>query len=242
MERIQRKNRPPSSTEKWSIQINAAWLKCIEAIFRTGQLLIDARDDLDHGQFGKMIERDLPFGPDTAQRLMAIARDERLRNAAHARHLPPSWTVLHALTQLSDERLNAWFADGTINPELKRKTVIAALEIERLNSIKVSHKTIRTVIRVPDIKTETTRFVTRVPDIETIDLFPKLEPFARDDETPNAVLADAAKAAASMLLRHKHIAARLGMSEPFDEMLAAIETFRSMLLASISDSATAMLH
>jgi hypothetical protein len=33
----------------------------------------------------------LPFSPNTGQRLIAIARDERLSNLAHVQLLPPHW-------------------------------------------------------------------------------------------------------------------------------------------------------
>jgi Protein of unknown function (DUF3102) len=70
---------------RWAGQISAAWRSSIEAIFECGRLLIAAKDALDHGEFTKMVEHDLPFGERTAQRLMVIARDTRLTNPTHAR-------------------------------------------------------------------------------------------------------------------------------------------------------------
>ena len=88
---------------RWARQISAAWRASIEAIFECGRLLIAAKDALDHGEFTKMVERDLPFGKRTAQRLMAIARDTRLTNPTHASLLPQSWMTLYELTRLSDD-------------------------------------------------------------------------------------------------------------------------------------------
>ena len=97
---------------RWARQISAAWRASIEAIFECGRLLIAAKDALDHGEFTKMVERDLPFGKRTAQRLMAIARDTRLTNPTHASLLPQSWMTLYELTRLSDDYFATAIADG----------------------------------------------------------------------------------------------------------------------------------
>jgi hypothetical protein len=67
-----------------------------------------------------MVQDELPFGPRTAQRLMAIAGDERLTKAPHASLLPQSWMTLYELTRLTDEQFAAAVADGAINPEMRR--------------------------------------------------------------------------------------------------------------------------
>jgi hypothetical protein len=54
-----------------------------------------------------MIEVDLPFKASIAQRLMKIAADERLVDAAHGPHLPPHWRTLYELTKLPDEVFDA---------------------------------------------------------------------------------------------------------------------------------------
>jgi hypothetical protein len=69
-----------------------------------------------------MVESELPFGPRTARRLMAVGRDERLSKRTHVSVLPASWGTLYALTKLSDKEFEAGVADGTINPSLERKT------------------------------------------------------------------------------------------------------------------------
>jgi hypothetical protein len=75
---------------------------------------------LEHGQFEQMVQDELPFGPRTAQRLMAIAGDERLTKAPHASLLPQGWMTLYELTRLTDEQFAAAVADGAINPEMRR--------------------------------------------------------------------------------------------------------------------------
>jgi hypothetical protein len=95
----------------WVAKIAAAWKNAIDAVFQTGDVLLEAKRDLSHGSFLQMIRKDLPFGPRTAQMLMVIAKDKRLRpNAKPASYLPASWTVLHVLNQLPDQEFSAALA------------------------------------------------------------------------------------------------------------------------------------
>jgi Protein of unknown function (DUF3102) len=73
---------------QWANEIIAAHKASIEGIFKMGRTLIAARRALNHGEFEKMIQRDLLFDASTAQRLMKIARHQRLRNAAGVQVLP----------------------------------------------------------------------------------------------------------------------------------------------------------
>jgi hypothetical protein len=86
----------------WSNRIITAWQKSVTGILETAQLLIEAKAALPHGAFTKMIDEELPFGPDTAQKLMKIGKHKRLTNTAMLRVLPPSYAVLHELTKLDD--------------------------------------------------------------------------------------------------------------------------------------------
>jgi hypothetical protein len=81
---------------------------------------------LDHGDFTAMIERDLPFKPSTAQRLMKIADDERLSNPTHVSLLPPHWGTLYEITKLSDDDFAAKIASGAIHPEMERRHIALA--------------------------------------------------------------------------------------------------------------------
>jgi hypothetical protein len=110
-------------------RITAAWQKTVANIVETGRLLIEAKDDIGFGGFQEMIRAELPFGPGTAQRLMQIAEDRVLSNAAHAPHLPASWMTLYELAKLPKHGLDleVLIEDGTINPRMERKDVRALL-------------------------------------------------------------------------------------------------------------------
>jgi hypothetical protein len=89
----------------WAARISAAWQHSVDSIIETGRLLLAAKADpaMQHGEWGTMVESDLPFNRHTAHKLMQIASDKRLTNVSHGKHLPPSWTTLYELTKLDDE-------------------------------------------------------------------------------------------------------------------------------------------
>jgi hypothetical protein len=49
--------------------------------------------------------------------------DERITNAAHGPHLPPSWRTLYEITKLPDEVFEKKLSEGSIHPEMQRKDV-----------------------------------------------------------------------------------------------------------------------
>jgi hypothetical protein len=84
--------------KSWATKIRAAWQNPLATIFEVGDLLVAAKAELPSGQFEKM-RNELPFGERTEERLMAIARDKRLRQATHGSLLPPSWRTVFELTR-----------------------------------------------------------------------------------------------------------------------------------------------
>jgi hypothetical protein len=108
-------------------RINAAWQKGVESIIETGQRLIEAKDELEHGSFESMVQLKLLFAPSTARALMAIAKHPVLSNRQHAGVLPPAWGTLAELARLPADLLASKIKDGTITPKLERKNVRALL-------------------------------------------------------------------------------------------------------------------
>jgi hypothetical protein len=106
-------------------RISQAWRDSVEAIIETGRRVLDAKEKLPHGEFTAVVKNDLPFGPRTAERLMAVADNPVISNATHGSHLPPSWRTLYELTRLPTPVLEAKIADGTINPGMERKDAVA---------------------------------------------------------------------------------------------------------------------
>jgi hypothetical protein len=115
----------------WAARITACWRTSVESILEVSRLLIAANETLPHGQWQAMCERDLPFKLRTAERLMAIARDERLSNPTQVSILPASWGTPYELTRLDDKQFEARLSDGTINPDMKRCDIATEIKQSR---------------------------------------------------------------------------------------------------------------
>jgi len=64
-------------------RIATAWQNAVDSIIETGRLLIQAKGELKHGEWGKLFQdRRLPFSQRMANDLMKIARDPVLSNPA----------------------------------------------------------------------------------------------------------------------------------------------------------------
>lgn len=114
----------------WAERIRAAWQSSFDGIMECGRLLVEAKEQLDHGQWLQLIDSQLPFKANTAQRLMKISTDERLTNAAHAPFLPRSRETLYELTKLPTEVFEQKIADGTIHPEMQRSDITGVAKKE----------------------------------------------------------------------------------------------------------------
>jgi hypothetical protein len=111
----------------WASQIKTAWQKCVQGIVETGQLLIEARAELEHGRFESMVQLQLPFGPRTAQMLMFIASNPAISKAKHVSHLPAAWGTLHALAHLPPTFIEEKIESGEIHSKMERKDAAALL-------------------------------------------------------------------------------------------------------------------
>jgi DNA-directed RNA polymerase subunit RPC12/RpoP len=108
----------------------------VTSILEVGRLLIEAKAGLVHGEFLAMVEGELPFGVNTADKLMRIARHPVLSNSEHVHNLPPSWGTLYDLSRLPVPLLQQAISDGRITPELSRS------DVARLGSTQVEEETL----------------------------------------------------------------------------------------------------
>jgi len=155
---------PTTSTRKqWAKKIAASWkLACsssIEAFFQTGQELLAAKDDLDHGEWLKMVESDLPFGRHTARKLMGIARDPELGKRAYKLLLPPDYNTIYQVQRLHHrfpETFRRMVDDGRISPALRQNEInlvlrleTVAKDIKRIESLVARQGKFRTLVVDP---------------------------------------------------------------------------------------------
>ena len=128
--------------------------KSVEGIIEAGCVLIEAKNELEHGQFIDWVVRELRFGSvkdgsriadlRKAQMLMFLARNEVISNACHWHAFPPSPRTLWELTQIRPkQRLLELIANGTINPGMTREEAVA-----------LRHRTSQERSRAPKLKRE----------------------------------------------------------------------------------------
>jgi Protein of unknown function (DUF3102) len=72
----------------------------VSRVIEIGRLLLTARAELDHGEFTGMVNGELPFKIRTAQRLMAIAEDERSRSPPALCFRRLRLAIVHAFPQM----------------------------------------------------------------------------------------------------------------------------------------------
>jgi hypothetical protein len=65
-----------------------------------------------------MIKNDLPFAARTAQRLMKIAADPKIRKAAHGSLLPDSWRTVYELSKLPSAEFTQAAQAGSIHSKI----------------------------------------------------------------------------------------------------------------------------
>jgi N6-adenosine-specific RNA methylase IME4 len=114
--------------------IITAWHRARDEVIKVGLILIQAKMALPHGEFIKMVDDELPFSVNTAQRLMKISTDTKITNTALVQHLPNSWSVLHELTKLDEPEFLAAIGSGKIHPEMTRNDVIQ-LQLEDIKKV-----------------------------------------------------------------------------------------------------------
>jgi hypothetical protein len=110
--------------------------KSVEGIIEAGRVLIEAKNELEHGQFSDWVVRELRFGTRKAgsreadlrkaDMLMFLARNEVISNACHWHDFPPSPRTLWELTQIRPkQRLLELIAAGAVNSGMTREEAVA---------------------------------------------------------------------------------------------------------------------
>jgi hypothetical protein len=119
------KARNARTRKEFATLINTSWRKSVTAIIEAGRWLIEAKAELEHGEFQQMIEDDLDFGSRTAEMLMRIAAHPVISNAKYVSHLPPSWGTLYEIACLpvDEETLVSWMQSDIIHNGITRAEV-----------------------------------------------------------------------------------------------------------------------
>jgi N6-adenosine-specific RNA methylase IME4 len=120
---------PSLSRKEWAEKITQRYQDSVRAILDVGRYLIQAKAELEHGEFGVMIANDLPFSRPTAFRFMAIAQNPVLSSDTHAQRLPTSWGTLYELSKVPTTVLEEALTIGQITPDFQRKDVPSLIPV-----------------------------------------------------------------------------------------------------------------
>lgn len=99
--------------------ITDAYGQSVSAVILVGRRLVEAKQNVPHGEWGAVIER-LPFSRQTANAYMTIAQHGALANRHHGSHLPQSWRTLSVLARMPADVVEEHIATGRINPDMTR--------------------------------------------------------------------------------------------------------------------------
>ncbi len=105
--------------------ITRTWSSMVSGIVNTGRLLAELKAQTEHGEWLNVVQERLPFGVDTAQKLMAIADHPVISNSERARFLPPRWSILAEMVRLDADTLDTAIRKGVIHPGMKREDLRA---------------------------------------------------------------------------------------------------------------------
>ncbi len=103
-------------------QINAVWRRGAGDFIACGNLLVEAKTELQRDVYNTMLKK-LHFDASVAKKLICIANKSLL--GAHVHLLPPSWSTIYELSKLTDKVLRDGLADGMIHPGMQRKDAVA---------------------------------------------------------------------------------------------------------------------
>lgn len=125
--------------EQWADQICSELGKSVESTIEVGRLLKKAKDDLGHGEWGRLFDDGLlPFGQEMARLYMRVAANPLLTNSKHVWNLPPAVSTLAKLADADQAKLKNALKDGVIRPDMPRKAVKALLPPARKRERAVS--------------------------------------------------------------------------------------------------------
>ena len=101
----------------WSDRIRASLARSVEAIVATGQLLLEAKLELSHGQWLETLEV-AGISPRVAQMFISVAENPALSNTSNYSHLlPAAYNTLYVLSRVEpEERLIEALETGEVNP------------------------------------------------------------------------------------------------------------------------------
>ena len=105
--------------DDYAAKINASWRKTADCVLETAMLCAEVSAKLGLGE-KKQLQKKLDFSLATFSKLVKIGEQPHLREKAIKALLPPSYTLVYQLAQLSPSNIDAAIKEGIISPTMSR--------------------------------------------------------------------------------------------------------------------------
>lgn len=110
----------PQTVDEFASVIGSLYREAEERFVLIGSFLEQAKAKLAHGEFQGLVTSRLPFGPRTAQMMMAAAK--AIRSGVLPQEIaPPSYSIVYQITTLTERERERALAEGVIRPDMRRQ-------------------------------------------------------------------------------------------------------------------------
>lgn len=105
-------------------EITTLWRQTKARFLLIGRYLIAAKERWPHGEYEKNIQAHLPFGPEVARQIKAVAEAVYLKRRLGEDELPSSYSIAYYLTTLTEPQLEEARSQQLVREDLKRREII----------------------------------------------------------------------------------------------------------------------
>ena len=121
-----------SDVQTWVASITAAYARTVESVIAVGRELIAAKANLKHGEFERMVRRDLQFNERSAQMYMAVASCRRLCDPEIRPLLPSALSSLNTLARVEPDVWESMLAHKAVTPESTNAELSSAWDLHKV--------------------------------------------------------------------------------------------------------------
>jgi hypothetical protein len=126
-----------ASREQYARVVSGLWndlqQATVETALQIGRTLQEARDALDHGEWGMLFSRrEIPFSQRTANCFISIAQCDRISNSHLGANLPNTWRTLYELSRLTEAQWDYLIERDALRADMGRGDIQRALRGEPL--------------------------------------------------------------------------------------------------------------
>ena len=107
------------TAKKYQVVITDLYGKTVKSIIAVGQKILEAENKLPSDEYFDLLHS-LPFSDETAKKFRLIAENKELTKPENILKLPPAYSTLYQISQLSANEIKTKIVKGEINPNMTR--------------------------------------------------------------------------------------------------------------------------